>query len=582
MSENFFLDNPDLQFRLDHLDLREVVDRKERGYADADRHPGAPRNYADAIDSFRIVLDVLGGVCGERVAPRAAEADEEGAHYEGGDVTYAAATHDAIAALRQAELFGAMLGREFGGLNLPESIYQMMVEVVARAESGLMTVYGLQEVASLIEENADPETKARILPRFARGEVSGAMVLTEADAGSDLGAVATRATLDETTGRWRLNGVKRFITNGIADVSLVLARSEEGSTDARGLSMFIVERDDSVRIRRIENKLGLHASPTCEIQYNDTPAILVGKRRFGLMRYAMNLMNGARLAVAAQALGIAEAAFREADQYAHERIQFGKPIRALPAVARLLLSMTVDLQATRAILAEAGQWVDLWKVGERELAEGGTDVDPEARARHKQAQALAETLTPMVKYGATEMGNRVCSQALQVHGGVGYMHEFNIERLFRDVRVTNIYEGTSQLQVVAAIGKLLNRSLDPLLAGWRAGSYPAQLAAERAILDELTDLFDRAVEALKAVPERERVDYYAVDLVEMAVGITGGWLLLRDAAIAEHKEPVARAYIASLAPRVRALGEVVLAADSTPLDAISILVAPGGRAEGPG
>ncbi len=337
--------------------------------------------------------------------------------------------------------------------------------------------------------------------------------------------------------------------------------------------MFLVERDDTVRIRRIENKLGLHASPTCEIQYNDTPAILVGKRRFGLMRYAMNLMNGARLAVAAQALGIAEAAFREADQYARERIQFGKPIRALPAVARLLLAMTVDLQATRAILAETGRWVDLWKVCERDLAESGPDVDAGLRARHKDAQALAETLTPMVKYCATEMGNRVCSQALQVHGGVGYMHEFNIERLFRDVRVTNIYEGTSQLQVVAAIGKLLNRSLDPLLAEWRAAAYPEDMAPEVAVLEELTERFGRAVDALKALPERDRVDYYAVDLVEMAIAVTSGWLLLRDAAVAEPKKAVVRAYVASMAPRIRAAGDVVVAADAAPFAAIPALLA---------
>jgi len=572
MSENFFLDNPDLRFRLEHLDLREVLELKEKGYSESDTYPTAPRDYADAKDDFRIVLDVLGEICGERVAPRAAEADEEGAHYQDGEVTYAAATLDAIEALRQAELFGAMLPREYGGLNLPESVYQMLVELVARAESGLMTVYGLQEIASLVEEYGDPETKARVLPRFSRGEVSGAMVLTEADAGSDLGAVATRATLDESTGQWHLNGVKRFITNGLADVSLVLARSEEGSTDARGLSMFLVERDDTVKIRRIENKMGIHASPTCEIQYTNTPAILIGKRRFGLMRYAMNLMNGARLAVAAQALGIAEAAFREADQYSRERVQFGKPIRALPAVGRLLLSMKVDLEATRALLAETGRWVDLWKVYERALGEDGSEADPAMRARHKQCQTLAETMTPMVKYCATEMGNRVCYQAMQVHGGVGYMREFNIERLFRDVRITNIYEGTSQLQVVAAIGKLLNRSLDPLLAEWQAAEYPADMATEKAILADLTGLFDQAVGGLKALPERDRVDYYAVDLVEMAIWVVGGWLMLRDTNAAEDKKPIARAYVASVAPKVRAAAEVVLASNPVPLEAIAVLL----------
>ncbi|HEY1169075.1 MAG TPA: acyl-CoA dehydrogenase family protein [Candidatus Limnocylindrales bacterium] len=572
MSENFFSDNPDLQFRLEQLDLREALEFKEKGYAEAETYPGAPRNYADAKDNYRIVLEVLGEVCGERVAPRAAEADEEGAHFEHGEVTYAAATLDAIEALRQAELFGAMLPREYGGLNLPESIYQMMVEVVARAESGLMTVYGLQEIASMIDEYGDPETKARVLPKFARGEVSGAMVLTEADAGSDLGAVATRATLDDATGQWHLNGVKRFITNGLADISVVLARSEEGSTDARGLSMFLVERDDTVKIRRIENKMGIHASPTCEIQYNNTPAILVGKRRFGLMRYAMNLMNGARLAVGAQALGIAEAAYREADRYSRERIQFGKPIRSLPAVSRLLLSMRVDLESSRALLAETARWVDLWKVYDRAVGEGTAPDMDAARARLRQCQTLAETLTPMVKYCATEMGNRVCYQSMQVHGGVGYMREFNIERLFRDVRITNIYEGTSQLQVVAAIGKILNHSLDPLLAEWRAASYPADMAAEKAILDELTDVYGKAVDALKAQPERDRVDYYACDLVDTAVWLVNCWLLLRDTNVLESKKAVARTYIASVAPRLRASAGVVMAASPVPLEAIPALL----------
>jgi len=572
MSENFFLDNPDIQFRLAQINLSEAIDLKESGYKQSDQYPGAPRNYADAKDNYSIILGVMGEICGERVAPRAAEADEEGAHFENGEVTYTAATIDAIEAFRQAGLFGAMLPREFGGLNLPESIYSMLVEIVARAESGLMTVYGLQEIASMIDEYGDQETKERVLPRFARGEVSGAMVLTEADAGSDLGAVATRATLDEATGRWTLNGVKRFITNGLADISVVLARSEEGSSDARGLSMFLVEKDDTVKIRRIEHKMGIKSSPTCEIQYNNTPCTLIGKRRFGLMRYSMNLMNGARLAVAAQALGIAEAAWREADRYSKERIQFGKPIRVLPAVGRLLLSMRVDLEATRALLAETATWVDLWKVYEKAVGDG-SDVDPATRARLKACATIAETMTPMVKYCSTEMGNRVCYQSMQVHGGVGYMKEFNIERLFRDVRITNIYEGTSQLQVVAAIGKLLNRSLDPLFAEWEAAEYPADMAAEKATLIELTDVYQSAVDALKAQPDRAKVDYYACDLVDQAVWLTCSWLLLRDTNVLESKKSIARSYIASIAPRLRAAAGIVTESNAVPLDAITALLA---------
>jgi 3-(methylthio)propanoyl-CoA dehydrogenase len=293
MADNFYLDNPDLRFRVEKADLAGVVELKERGYSYArEAKVGragalAPRDYADAQDNWRIVLEILGEICANVIAPRAAEADEEGAHYEHGNVTYAKATQAAIQALRKSEILGAMLPWEYGGLNLPETVYQAMIEMVSRAEGGLMTIFGLQEIASTINEFAEEDLKRRVLPRFARGEVFGAMVLTEPDAGSDLGSVQCRARLDEATGKWRVSGVKRFITNGNADIHLVLARSEEGSKDARGLSMFFVERDASVRIRRIENKLGIHSSPTCEIQYNDSPAELVGKRRFGLMRCAM-------------------------------------------------------------------------------------------------------------------------------------------------------------------------------------------------------------------------------------------------------------------------------------------------------
>jgi alkylation response protein AidB-like acyl-CoA dehydrogenase len=566
MAENFFLDNPDLQFRLAQLDLREVLELKEKGYTEAATIPSAPRNYADAKDNYRLLLEVLGEICATRVAPRAAEADEEGAHFHGGEVEYAAPTRDAIQALRQAELFGAMLPRRYGGLNLPESIYQMMVEIVSRAESGLMTIFGLQEIASSIEEFGDEETKRRVLPKFARGEVSGAMILTEADAGSDLGSVQTRAVLDEASQTWRLTGVKRFITNGCADISLVLARSEAGSTDGRGLSLFMVERDQTVKIRRIENKMGLHASPTCELQFSNTPAVLIGKRRYGLLRYAMALMNGARLAVAAQALGIAEAAFREADRYSRERIQFGKPIRALLPVARILLSMKGDLEATRALLAETGRWVDLWKVYEKAVAENTAADADAARLRLKQAAGTAETLTPMVKYYSTEMGNRVASQAIQIHGGVGYMREFNVERLYRDVRVTNIYEGTSQLQVVAAIGKLLGHSLDPLLQEWGEADCAAGLAAEKTALEELTLLYRRAVDHLKG-QERDVIDYYASDLVDMACWVVCSWLLLRDTGVRESKIPLARTYIAQILPKARVAGETVLASSLAPIQA---------------
>jgi 3-(methylthio)propanoyl-CoA dehydrogenase len=586
MAENFWLDNPDLRFRVESADLAEVVEMKERGYSfakDADEavRALAPRDYADAKESWGLVLDTLGGICGEVIAPRAAEADEEGAHYEDGEVTYAAATQAAIKAFRESEILGCMLPWKYGGLNLPETLYQAMIEMVSRAEGGLMTIFGLQEIASTVNEFADDEVKARILPRFSRGEVFGAMVLTEPDAGSDLGSVQCRAHLDEAAGTWRINGVKRFITNGNAGIHLVLARSEEGSKDARGLSMFLVERDKTVRLRRIENKLGIHSSPTCEIQYKDTPAILVGKRRFGLMRCAMSLMNGARLAVASQAVGISEAAFREARQYASERAQFGKTIGDLPAVARMLASMRGEIEAARALIFETAGWVDRLKACEQrqeELEKAGAPSDPALIAKKKQASNLADILTPLSKYYATEMGNRVCYKGMQVHGGVGYMREFNAERHYRDVRITNIYEGTSQLQVVAALGKMVGRGLDVLLDAWAALPTPAGLEGTRASLDEATASFKQACDKLHAA-ERDAADFLGADLMDMAAAVVNCWLFLRDAASAavpearERKTAMARAYAAEHLPKAMASGRIVLAGDLAAIEAKESILA---------
>ncbi len=563
MPDNYFLDNLDLQYHLQHTDLAPVVALTEKGYAYHAQYAAAPRHYQDARDSYRLLLEVLGEICGTVVAPRAAEADEEGAQFRDGQVTYAAATQEALKAFKQADLMGAMLPWEYGGMNLPETIYQMMVEMVSRADAGLMTIFGLLEIALCINDFGDEAMKARILPRFARGEVSGAMVLTEPDAGSDLGSVQTRATLDPASGQWHLNGVKRFITNGCADVQVVLARSEPDSNDARGLSMFFVEKDESVMIRRIENKVGLHASPTCEIQYNHTPAQLIGKRRFGLIRYAMALMNGARLAVAAQAVGIAEAAYREAHRYAHERVQFGGPIRNLPAVSRMLLSMRSEIEAARALMYEAARWVDLEKAYDHHIA-ASSKPDPTDRQAAKRAARIAEVLTPLTKYYATEMGNRVCYQAVQVHGGVGYMREFNVERHYRDIRVTNIYEGTSQLQVVAAIGKLLGHALDDLLNEWAAQDYGPELAPLKSQVVEATELLGRSADHLKEC-STEMIDYYGSNVVDIATTVINSWLLLQHARTDAHKQAIAQVYIAEHLPKIRSAVAAVQAADPAPL-----------------
>jgi alkylation response protein AidB-like acyl-CoA dehydrogenase len=549
MSDNFFLDNADLQFRLDQLHLQDVLEIKEQGYTYNAQYPAAPRYYADAKDNYRLLLEVLGEICARVIEPRATEADLEGAHLEDGQVSYAAATQEGLLALKQADLMGAMLPWEYGGLNLPESIFQMMVEIVSRADAGLMTVFGLQEISAAINEYGTPEQKAHLLPRFSREGASGAMILTEPDSGSDLGSVQTKATFDEASGKWYIDGVKRFATNGCADIQLVLARSEPGSRDARGLSLFVVEKDETVHIRRIENKLGIHASPTCEIQYQHTPAELLGKRRYGLMRYAMALMNGARLAVGAQAVGIAEAAYREASTYAGQRQQFNQPICDLPPVGRMLASMRAEIEATRALICETARWVDLVKVYEQ-LSETNPSADPALRQKLKAASNFAETLTPLTKYYASEMGNRVCNAAIQIHGGVGYMREFNVERHYRDVRVTNIYEGTSQLQVVAATGKLLGHALDGLLDEWANLEYGEQLSDLKTQLAEETQLFRQATDALKD-KEREAIDYYASDLVDMAVYLVNFWLVLQDGRLSARKSELAHIYIRENLPRLQ-------------------------------
>jgi hypothetical protein len=565
MTGNFFADNADLQHRFDDLKLEEAIEILENGYTNHQQYPAAPRNYADAMDSYRRILTVLGDICANQIAPRAAEADEEGAQFEDGQVTFPAATLNGLELLRQADMMGALLPWEHGGLNLPGSILQMMIEIISRADLGLVAIFGLEEISATIAEYGDADLQARILPRFARGEVTGAMVLTEPDSGSDLGIVQTRATYDEEAAVWRLNGVKRFITNGNADILLVLARSEENSTDARGLSMFVVEADETVRIRRIEDKMGFHAAPTCELEFRNTPARLLGKRRFGLIRYAMAMMNAARIGVAAQAIGIAEAAYREAYSYALKRIQFGRSIDNIPAVYRMLLSMRGDIETTRALVYEAGRWVDLKRAYEL-LKERG-EFGARERRQLKQADRLAGILTPLAKYHATEMGNRVCYQAIQVHGGTGYMREFSVERHYRDIRVTSIYEGTSQLQIVAATGGLLGYSLDTLFDEWAAQDYGPEQAALAKQVKEATALLNRSIDHLKEQDDRALIDYYAQDLADMAIQVLTSWLALQDGRATKRKRELAQIYITERLSDFRGKMTKIQALDPTPVSA---------------
>ncbi len=537
---NFFKDNPDLMFTLEHLDLAPVAELVERGYKNAGEFDYAPENFADALDNYRQALKVVGEIAADRIEPRSRTVDAEGPKFENGKVTYHPLTTQNLKDLADAGLMGVMLEHRFGGLNFPVSIYTMMTEIVSRADASLQNIFGLQDIAETISFFGNEEQKQQYLPGFATGEFDGAMDLTEPDYGSDLPGVRLRAWQDEN-GQWYLNGMKRFITNGCAQVHLVLARSEEGTTDARGLSMFICEACPQLVVRRIENKMGIHGVPTCELQYNDVPAQLCGKRKFGLIRYVMSLMNGARVAISAQAVGIAEAAYRAARQYAAEREQFKKSIDKFPAIYSMLSSMKTKLTAARALLYETTRVVDLRNSLSR-LVDSG-EATPEQRAQQKYYERLAAALTPMCKALATEVSNSVAYDNIQIHGGTGYMRDFNAERFYRDARITNIYEGTTQLQIVAAIGGVVQHVLDQRIGELAAVPVNAELAALRDKLMAKKPELDEAIQFVSDKKDAEYHDLVARSLVEMATNIFVGLLLIRDAAADEKRAAIAERYV---------------------------------------
>jgi len=577
---NFFTDNPDLADTLRRLDLARVVRLREDDYRQAREFAYAPSDYEDALDSYERALAVVGGIAGEFVEPRAEDVDRAGAELVDGEVCYAPGINESLERLRQADLMGIMLPRRFGGLNFPVSVSVMIVEMVSRADPALMNIFGLQDIAETVNKFADEEMKAAYLPRFASGEITASMALTEPEAGSDLQNVQLKATQADD-GTWRLNGVKRFITNGCGQISLVLARSEEGTTDARGLSMFLYERDEHMRIRRLEDKLGIHGSPTCELQFDDAPALLIGERRRGLTTYVMSLMNGARLAVAAQAQGIAEAAFRAAAKYAGERVQFGAPIAELTAVKAMLADMRVSIEAARALLYETALMVDTKEVLEHRIAqlqsaerpadEAGPDTDLKAlRAELKRYTRLAALFTPLAKACCTEMANRVAYESLQVHGGSGYMRDFAVERHSRDARITNIYEGTTQLQVVAALGGVLGGTYADRIAEYdaeRLDGTPELLARVRTARDGLL----AATARVRELGDQRYRDFHGRRLVEMAIDVACGYLLLRAAQDDARKLLAARYFVDAMTPRVQATAGMVLGGDPQTLDALATL-----------
>ncbi|MCP3965186.1 MAG: acyl-CoA dehydrogenase [Lentisphaerae bacterium] len=539
---NFYTDNKDLQFTLKNLDLDEACVIREDNYEFAKEFDTAPLDYADAKDNYDRVLEVIGEICGDNIDPRSREVDEVGPHFADGVVTYHELTQKNISDLTQAGVMGVMLPHKYGGLNFPVSIYTMMTEMVSRADASLQNLFGLQDIAETISEFGSEEQKDEFLPRFATGEVDGSMDLTEPDSGSDLQSVRLKAWQDEKTGKWYLNGMKRFITNGCAKVHLVLARSEEGTTDGRGLSMFVAEACPELVVRRIEHKLGIHGVATAELQYNDVPAQLCGQRRRGLTRYVMSLMNGARVAISGQALGIAEAAFREARKYAEEREQFKTSIDKFPAVYDMLTRMKSKVLAARCLLYETTRAVDL-RSGYNHVVEHGTDVDPETRKKAKYWNRVAAVLTPMSKALSTEISNEVAYDSIQIHGGTGFMKDFNVERYYRDARITNIYEGTTQLQVIAAIGGVMTRTNDVRLKELMALPFEGKLTR---LKDKIVKKHERLLKAVKFVSDRKDSEYQGLmarALVEMETMVFVGMLMLRDALKDSEREVLAERYI---------------------------------------
>jgi alkylation response protein AidB-like acyl-CoA dehydrogenase len=523
---NFFTDNPDLKFHLTHPLMKKIVALKENDFEDKDKFVYGPIDFEDAMDSYEKVLEIVGEISGDIVAPNAESVDAEGPRIENNEVIYAKGTQENLDALIKAGLMGITLPRKYEGLNFSIVPYIMAADVVSRADAGFVNIWGLQDCAETINEFADEDQKTRFLPRICRGETA-AMDLTEPDAGSDLQAVQLKATFNEKDGKWYLNGVKRFITNGDGDVSLVLARSEEGTTDGRGLSMFIYDRvHRSVKIRRIENKMGIKGSPTCELVFKDAPAELVGSRKMGLIKYVMALMNGARLGIGAQSVGISEAAFREALGYAKEREQFGKSIIKFPAVYELLATMKAKLDASRTLLYETSRYVDVYKAY-MHLSEK-RQLTKEERVDMKYYQRLADFFTPLLKGMTSEYCNQLAYDSLQIHGGSGFMKDYPIERIYRDARITTIYEGTTQLQVVAAIRGVTTDGYLKRIREFEAMELRPELHGFRRTLIGMTEEYERAVKSVVDVKDNEYLDFHARRLVEMAGHIIMGYLLLLD------------------------------------------------------
>ncbi|MBC8593681.1 acyl-CoA dehydrogenase family protein [Oscillospiraceae bacterium N12] len=524
---NFYLDTPELKHHLNHPLMKRIVELKERNYTDKEKFDYAPIDFEDAMDSYDKVLEIVGEICGDIIAPNAEGVDHEGPVCANNRVTYAEGTARNLEACRKAGLMGMAMPRRFGGLNFPITPYIMAADIVSRSDAGFENLWGLQDCAETIYEFANEDQRKRYITRVCEGETMS-MDLTEPDAGSDLQAVMLKATYSEKDECWYLNGVKRFITNGDSDIHLVLARSEEGTHDGRGLSMFIYDkRNGGVNVRRIENKMGIKGSPTCELVFKNAKAELCGDRKLGLIKYVMALMNGARLGIAAQSVGISQAAYNEALDYAKDRKQFGKAIIEFPAVAEILSLMKAKLDASRALLYETARYVDIYKALDDISKE--RKLTPEERAEQKTFAKLADAFTPLAKGIGSEFANQNAYDCIQIHGGSGFMKDYACERIYRDARITSIYEGTTQLQVVAAIryvttGAYLNR-----IKEYEALSVAPDMEGLQNRLKEMASKYAACVAQITETKDQELLDFCARRLVEMAAYTIMGHLLVQDA-----------------------------------------------------
>lgn len=536
---NFLHDNEDILFHMEHMDLDRVISLKEMDFADSGKYPHAPKDATDAKDSYMKVLDIIGEICGDYLAPQAAEIDKEGVKLVDGEVVYAKGTKEVLDLMGKADLMGFSIPRQYGGLNFPTTMTTVAAEMVQRADASFLNFGLQQDIGETINKFATEEQKMKYLPKLCTGEHGSSMILTEPDAGSDLPAVALRAYQDKS-GQWFLHGVKRFITNGNGEIGLVLARSED-SSGARGLSQFIYKRDDKMVIRRLEDKLGIHGSPTCELQFNDAPCELMGDRGRGLIVYTMWLMNAARLGIGAQAVGIAEAAYREAEKYASEREQFGKDIRSMVPVYEMLTDMKVSIEAGRSILYETAKIVDI-KEGLEHIVDKHPEKAKEMKKEVRKYGRLAGLMTPIVKAYNTEMCNKVTYDAIQIHGGTGFMREFNVERHARDARITNIYEGTTQLQIVAAIGGVTSGTAMDYIDELNDGDF-GFMGDDYKLVMKAKDKLADTIALAKASENKDFITYHSRRLVEMATAIIQSFMLMKNARQSDRKKKVASMFI---------------------------------------